>query len=498
MYGGNMKSTSIIALMASAGVILGSATASAADLGGNCCADLEERVAELEATTARKGNRKVSLQISGQVSEAIMWWNDGAESNTYVVENYLLKNRLAFSGNAKINSDWSAGFRLEIGIRAYRSSSVNQLALGASQTTTITAFNTQSVALRQANWWIQSNTYGRISVGRDTDAVNGISSINLANPDGFSGLTGPGYANNSFLLRRSGTTGSGTNALSSLTWGDAANFRNGDGPSSMGYSETSSGIKYTSPFFLGQSKSSGFRIDTTWGMDDMWAVGLRYAETLGGFRVAAGVGYSQWNGPDRGMCSQGANNVAITATTTTSTVDCTSIQASASLMHVPTGLYITGGGGQINDKNSQAAYDAASGLAFGTRRPGDDGKSGTWYVQAGWQAKLNTLGNTTFWGQMVQYDTGLGVKNSVVQTLAGTDALNSLNVTALISGSQTRYWGAGVSQEISAAAMILYAGFHTGSTEVMLRNASTAGAQTAKARPIDDWQTFYTGATIRF
>ena len=34
-------------------------SASAADLGGNCCADLEERIAELEATTARKGNRKV-------------------------------------------------------------------------------------------------------------------------------------------------------------------------------------------------------------------------------------------------------------------------------------------------------------------------------------------------------------------------------------------------------------------------------------------------------
>jgi hypothetical protein len=30
----------------------------AADLGGDCCADLEERVAELEATTASKGNSK--------------------------------------------------------------------------------------------------------------------------------------------------------------------------------------------------------------------------------------------------------------------------------------------------------------------------------------------------------------------------------------------------------------------------------------------------------
>ena len=53
-----------------------------ADLGGNCCADLEERIAELEATTARKGNRKVSLEVYGQVNEAIMLWNDGGESNT--------------------------------------------------------------------------------------------------------------------------------------------------------------------------------------------------------------------------------------------------------------------------------------------------------------------------------------------------------------------------------------------------------------------------------
>jgi hypothetical protein len=58
--------------------------ASAADLGGNCCADLEERVAELEATVARKGNRKVSLTISGFVAQQIVWWDNGVERNTYI------------------------------------------------------------------------------------------------------------------------------------------------------------------------------------------------------------------------------------------------------------------------------------------------------------------------------------------------------------------------------------------------------------------------------
>ena len=60
------------ALLLSAALYGGhSAPAFAADLGGDCCADLEERVAELEATTVRKGNRKVSLSISGQVNTTV-------------------------------------------------------------------------------------------------------------------------------------------------------------------------------------------------------------------------------------------------------------------------------------------------------------------------------------------------------------------------------------------------------------------------------------------
>src|SRR6476661_7879852 len=72
--------------------------AAAADLGGDCCADLEERVAELEATTARKGNRKVSLTVSGWVNENIVWWDDGVEQNVYVGTNFVEQSRFKFTG----------------------------------------------------------------------------------------------------------------------------------------------------------------------------------------------------------------------------------------------------------------------------------------------------------------------------------------------------------------------------------------------------------------
>ena len=96
MIGGLFKSASRVALVAAAGVAMGGVSAQAADLGGNCCADLEERVAELEATTARKGNRKVSLTIYGQVNQSIMFWDDGHEKNAYVVTNQNSRSRFGF------------------------------------------------------------------------------------------------------------------------------------------------------------------------------------------------------------------------------------------------------------------------------------------------------------------------------------------------------------------------------------------------------------------
>ena len=100
-----MKKYSLGALVA-AGLLVGglsAGSASAADLGGNCCADLEERIAELEATTARKGNRKVSLTISGWVGQQVVGWDDGYEQNAYVGDiGATLSSHFKFTGQATI------------------------------------------------------------------------------------------------------------------------------------------------------------------------------------------------------------------------------------------------------------------------------------------------------------------------------------------------------------------------------------------------------------
>src|SRR5674476_186831 len=111
-----MKKSSLSALVA-AGLLVGglsAGSASAADLGGNCCADLEERIAELEATTSRKGNRKVSLTISGWVAEQVMYWDDGYEQNVYVGGiGTTLASHFKFTGQATITPGWYAGYVIQ-------------------------------------------------------------------------------------------------------------------------------------------------------------------------------------------------------------------------------------------------------------------------------------------------------------------------------------------------------------------------------------------------
>src|SRR6476620_2459161 len=116
MFGGVGKSAGWATILGTVGFVLsGSVSAKAADLGGDCCADLEERVAELEATTARKGNRKVSLTVSGWVNEAIFAWDDGTAHGVFQGTNSLEQSRFRFTGAAKIDKDWSAGYVLEVG-----------------------------------------------------------------------------------------------------------------------------------------------------------------------------------------------------------------------------------------------------------------------------------------------------------------------------------------------------------------------------------------------
>ena len=125
MFGGVGKA-GWATILASGVLLSGGVSAQAADLGGDCCADLEERVAELEATAARKGNRVVSLQIYGTVSTALMVFDNGQDSDAFVVDNDAIGSLVGFTGEASVKPGLKAGYKMELQIQHNASSVVTE------------------------------------------------------------------------------------------------------------------------------------------------------------------------------------------------------------------------------------------------------------------------------------------------------------------------------------------------------------------------------------
>jgi predicted porin len=246
------------ALLLSAALYGGySGPAFAADLGGDCCADLEERVAELEATTARKGNRKVSLSISGQVNTALMFFDTEKRSDFYVVDNQNSNSRFRFNGDAKISPTLSAGFLIEVAAGLTAESSAVTEANDDGSTP-----GDGNVQIRHANWYLNHTQLGRLTVGRGSMATDGISEIDLV---GVNVVSLPGiYVGNKLSV--------GGASFDTVATGNYEFDRNNM-------------IRYDTPTIAGFQGSAAF------GEDDRWDVTLRYAGEHHGFRVAAGIGY---------------------------------------------------------------------------------------------------------------------------------------------------------------------------------------------------------------
>ena len=504
MIGGLTKTTSRFAIAAAASVIATSAMA--ADLGGNCCADLEERVAELEATTARKGNRRVSLTVYGQVNEGILWWDDGEETNAYVVTNENSRTRFGFRGDATISPEWKAGYLLEVGVRIANSADVNQFADDLVS-------GSAALDLRHSAWWIESNRLGRLWVGHTSMATDGITEINLSNAAQIGAPDVNNWGGGMFLRLDNGTllAVGGGDLVAGLRWRDILSQANAN----VGDGDRRNLVRYVSPTW------EGFTFSWSWGEDDFWDAALRYANEWNGVRVAAGIGYQQWTDGDAFAVVPddifGITGASVTRTGSfndrgcadldfvdpvfaigaDSDVDCWALGLSASVMHVPSGLYVSGAYGMLQDENRRDLF-ALRALEGGLFLPNVDDRDQFWYIQAGIEKNFFGLGKTTLYGEYFQADTGGGLSGGNVRNI-GFLAGDLFDGDAFITSSQVTVWGFGVVQTIDAAAMDLYAGYrmYSGDFDAAI-NIGQYPFGTRVNLELEDYQAVFTGGIIRF
>jgi hypothetical protein len=420
-----MKKSSLSALVA-AGLLAGglsAGSASAADLGGNCCADLEERIAELEATTARKGNRKVSLTISGWVGEQVMYWDDGSERNTYVTGlGSTLASHFKFTGQATISPGWSAGYVIHV--EAMDSDSLTLDQFSQHNASALGANGAYAVQLLQSYWFIKSDHLGKLGVGLQSSASDNAAIL----VDGSGSLVPANWVMfdyNGFLLRN--TT---SNTISGLNWQQVGGFCfGGGGAGGDCFGAPRDSIRYDSPTF------GGFSVSASWGEDDFWDVSARYSGEYNGFKLAAAAAYSQWSqdffsGQDALLVGPGFVEVGDDRW-----IDY--FQVGAYIEHVPTGLWLYGAYGHIDPDGVTAptlGIDDSVALG-GLDRAGGD----TYYIKGGLRERWSPLGHTVLYGEYEKFD--------------GADS--DFVVNAGISSS-TQLWGLGVVQEIDAAAMSLW------------------------------------------
>jgi hypothetical protein len=484
MSGGLCKSTSLFALIASAGLAFGGITpARAADLGGDCCADLEERVATLEATTVRKGTNKVSLKISGQVNRAIVWWDDGRDSDTYAgVDNAMTSTRWRFEGDAKISARVKAGYIIE-----WENADASGGAGTASSLLTgknanghfnqLTGGTTDGgIEMRLANWYLEDTQLGRVTVGRLGIPGSAFGAVDFGGVNVYSSIGGESqFPPGRFNMRN------GAGQYSSNQWLTIGVV------TLMGARAV--GIRYDTPTFAGLQGAAW------WGDDDDWSLEARWAGKVPGFTMAAIVGYQRFT-------SESPNSVEFPGTNPANgnRRDQDRFTIGAGIQHDATGLFVQGG--YLRDSFGSGVRGTANGVtSFADFSIQPDRTQ--WAIQAGISQNWFGIGKTTLFGEYGRNeDFGVGTTFNFGTFNPATGAVVA-GATRTIASAETEYWGIGIVQAVDAAAMDLYLGYKHFSADV----TSCAGGAVANlatcqlgatATDIKDFDLVVGGARIKF
>jgi predicted porin len=471
----------LAALLAVAGAALAHKAAKAADLGGDCCSDLEERVAELEATTVRKGNKKVSVTVYGKVNKAVLFWDDGAEQNTYAVDNSYESTRFGFKGSAKIGGDWSAGYKLEIEMVSAASNNVNQIDDDNGTRTGSDPSNpSRLLFLRHSYMYLNNKKYGEVRWGLNMmpkdDIVKDTDVTELQDT-----MFSDNMMNRGFFLRPKGFNtevgGSGQ-----LKWRQISQCYSAS--DAFDCSTRRNAVTYWSPTFFGSADGKGFSASWGWGEDDIWSAALRYKDDWFNktFTVGAGAGYEKFRDENVQNSGGGLNNFKR---------DIDEWAGMGSIKHNPTGLFVFGAWSfsQNNDTNRDHAG------AFDHK---DSPEMSAWDIRGGIQRKfaifgLDQLGDTSLFGGYLEINDGVGGACGATR-LCKSGTFPDLFIPTEITGSRVTRWYLGYDQSLVNGYIHLYGVYQHLTADVDLVDSSLKKVN----EPLDDFDLFYTGARLYY
>jgi hypothetical protein len=227
------------------------------------------------------------------------------------------------------------------------------------------------------------------------------------------------------------------------------------------------GIRYDSPTFAGFSVSGGEYENYEYD------IALKYAADWNSIKVSAAYGYTENtdegcnnNSSSGGNCTFHAEAGGGGAPFQGFHKDVRTNQVGASVMHVPSGLWIYGMyQNEQNDGTPLRTFDAST----LTLKNSNANTTNFWFMKAGIKRTWTPLGATVIWGEGGQADNEFGPGGLCgLPGSTSTDSCDGFIPTSInpdgtansslvgINSSTVNRWGAGVVQEIDSAAMHVF------------------------------------------
>jgi Gram-negative porin len=309
--------------------------------------------------------------------------------------------------------------------------------------------------------YIKSDKYGTLNWGLLSQATDNVALL----PD-LSGTiiesNGVFFEGPGFFLRPKGAVHSALGQANTV-WGQFVTCLSGGGIIGVDCNgNTTNGVRYDSPTWGGFSVSGGY------GEDDYWDVAAKYAADWnfwGGFKFSAAYGFTHMLDENYIFSGGGLNGFRL---------DVDLHQVGASILHVPTGLFVYG-------MYSAEEADSAAFIPPAFKFQQDAETPDAFFVKAGIKRTWLPLGATVLWGEFGQYNdqfsTLVGANLCAVGGFAqafpaannalgptgpffGTAPIcfnNVFNNGVFVDDSEVQRWGVGVVQEIDSAAMHVFA-----------------------------------------
>ena len=277
-----------------------------------------------DGSVVTSGEDKIKLAISGQVNRALNIANDGASTKYYNVDNSASNSRVRFVGTGKVNEDLTIGSQIE-------------LAIGPNQSSQVSQDNEDSGDFfdeRKVEAWIDSKTFGRLTIGKGSTA-----SDNTAEQD-LSGTDVVAYASIADIAGGLQFRDKDNKNLSGTTVGQSFNDFDGLGRQNR--------IQYNTPRFY------GFGLGASAASNQKYDLALTWGGQGHGFRVISAAAVAQPNDDDINYLVDG----------------------SVSALHLNTGLNLT--------------------ASAGMKQSDEGGNPNNIYVKGGWLGDIFDFGKTAF------------------------------------------------------------------------------------------------------